>query len=447
MKGKLLSGKPNLPIHEINFARFRSLKSHQIYICTKHSKWEKQLAAIQKVRPVAVVIPNHLSAKGIPASVAIIRVKDPYAAYWKMALWNWKQFHPKVIGITGSAGKSTTTAMVASILRQHFRMVHTEGNLNTFSFLPNYLIRLNDQHNLLLLEIGMKSLNNIRRQCNIVKPHIGVVTNVGEAHAGSLGGLNRVVKAKQELVEGVRSGGVLYINADDERSKRLDLKRSKAKIRTFGLGDNAYIRGENIKYTGKGIHFDVIVQSKKANIFIPTYGKHNVYNALAAIGIATSMGISLSNIQRGLARFRTPKMRLQVLSTKTGRTLINDAWNANPTAMKAGLNVLKQIAYKRPKIAVLGDMLELGSISDKSHASIGQYAAKLNIDQLITVGRLGRKIALSAIRNGMNSNKVFSYYRHAPLIAHIKNKVPSNAVVYFKASRKLHLEKVVQSLR
>jgi UDP-N-acetylmuramoyl-tripeptide--D-alanyl-D-alanine ligase len=320
-------------------------------------------------------------------------------------------------------------------------------NVNTFSFLPNYLIRLNDQHNLLLLEIGMKSLNNIRRQCNIVKPHIGAVTNVGEAHAGSLGGLNRVVKAKQELVEGVRSGGILYINADDERSKHLDLKRSKAKIRTFGLRNNAHVRGENIKYSARGIHFDVTVQSKKGTVFIPTYGKHNVYNALAAIGIATSMGVSLPSIQRGLARFQTPKMRLQVLPGSAGRTLINDAWNANPTAMKAGLNVLQQIAYKRPKVAVLGDMLELGSISHKSHASIGYHVAKLNIDQLITIGQLGQKIAESAIQNGMNPNKVFSYFRHASLITHLKNKVPSKAVIYFKASRKLHLERVVQSLR
>ncbi|MXQ52422.1 Mur ligase family protein [Shimazuella alba] len=134
MRGRLLSGKPNLPVHEVNFAKFRALKSHQIYVYTKQSKWEKQLAAIQKVRPIAIVIPTHLSARGVPASVAIIRTKDPYAAYWKMALWNWKQMNPKVIGITGSAGKSTTTAMVASILHQHYQMVRTDGNLNTFTF-------------------------------------------------------------------------------------------------------------------------------------------------------------------------------------------------------------------------------------------------------------------------------------------------------------------------
>jgi UDP-N-acetylmuramoyl-tripeptide--D-alanyl-D-alanine ligase len=447
MQAKLLSGRPHLPVHEVNFARFRNLQSHHVYIYTKQSKWENQLAAIQRVKPLAVVIPYHLSAKGIPANVAIMRTTDPYAAYWKLALWNWRQMNPKVIGITGSAGKSTTTAMVAAILRNHFRMVRTQGNLNTWSFLPNYLIQLKENHNLLLLEIGMKSLNNIRRQCNIVRPHIGAVTNVGEAHAGSLGGLRQVVKAKQELVEGVRAGGTLYINADDIRSKQLSLQRAKATIRTFGIHNDADVRATNIQYSPKGITFHAIVHGERATFFVPTYGQHNVYNALAAIGIASSMGVSLANIQRGLARFRTPKMRLQVLSSKTGRTLINDAWNANPTAMKAGLGVLQQISPQRPKIAVLGDMLELGSISDKSHAAIGQYVATLDIDQLITIGSRGRKIAESALKHGMDRRKVFSYYHHAPLIAHLRNRTPRHAVIYFKASRKLHLEKVVQALR
>jgi UDP-N-acetylmuramoyl-tripeptide--D-alanyl-D-alanine ligase len=293
----------------------------------------------------------------------------------------------------------------------------------------------------------MKSLNNIKRQCKVVKPHIGAVTNVGEAHAGSLGGLSKVVKAKQELVDGVRAGGVLYINADDERSKQLNLTRSKATIRTFGLSSTADIRGENLQYSPRGITFDATVKGKRTNFYIPTYGKHNVYNALAAIGITTSMGISIENIKKGLARFQTPKMRLQVLHSRSGRTLINDAWNANPTAMRAGLSVLHQIANERPQIAVLGDMLELGRISNQSHASIGQYVKKLNINQLITIGHQGRKIADSAIKSGMNPKKVFCFYQHASLINHLRNRVPKNAVIYFKASRKLHLEKVVQSLR
>jgi UDP-N-acetylmuramoyl-tripeptide--D-alanyl-D-alanine ligase len=434
-------------VHEVNFARFRGLKSHQVYIYSKQTKWEKQLAAIRKVRPLAIVIPEHLKSHGIPPSVAIIRTKDPFTAYWKIALWNWAQMNPKVIGITGSAGKSTTTAMVASILKNHYRMVRTDDNLNTLSFLPNYLVRLHDQHKLLLLEIGMKSLNNIRRQCDVVKPHIGVVTNVGEAHAGSLGGLNRVVQAKQELVEGVHAGGILYVNADDIRSRKLNLKRTKATVRTFGLSPSAHIKGTNIRYSTRGMNFDAIILGKRFAFFIPIFGKHNVYNALAAIGVATSMGISIPNIQKGLARSQTPKMRLQILSGRGGRILINDAWNANPTAMKEGLSVLKNISKNKPTIAVLGDMLELGNLTNKAHHDIGRYVAKQKIDQLVTIGQYGKKIADSAIAHGMHPKKIYSFYRHAPLIAHLQHKSPSNAVSYFKASRKLHLEKVVQAIR
>ncbi len=447
MNGRLLSGKQSLPVHEVNFARYQKLKSHQVYVYTKQSKWEKQLAAIRQVRPLAVVLPNHLDARGIPPNVAIIRVKDAFAAYWKIALWNWGHMNPKVVGITGSAGKSTTTAMVSSILKHQYHMVRTEGNLNTLTFLPNYLVRLKRQHQLLLLEIGMKSLNNIRRQCNIVKPHIGVITNVGEAHAGSLGGLHQVVRAKQEMVDGVRDSGVLYVNADDERSKKLNLSRTKATIRTFGLNSRANIQGKNIRYSAKGMHFDATISAKQHAFFIPTYGKHNVYNALAAIGIATSMGMSIAAIQKGLAQFQTPKMRLQILKGRADKTLINDAWNANPTAMKAGLSVLKNISSSRPTIAVLGDMLELGKVSNKAHQNIGWYVAKLNLDQLITIGKNGKRIADSAIASGMNPKKVFSYYRHTPIINHLQSKIPQQAIIYFKASRKLHLEKVVRAIR
>ena len=446
MNGRLLSGKQSLPVHEVNFARYRKLKSHQVYVYTKQSKWEKQLTEIRKIRPLAVVLPTDLDAHGIPPNVAIIRVKDTFAAYWKIALWNWGQTKPKVIGITGSAGKSTTTAMVTSILKNQYRNSIYEGNLNTLTFLPNYLIRLKSHHQLLLLEIGMKSLNNIRRQCNIVKPNIAAITNVGEAHAGSLGGLHQVIKAKQEMVEGVRENGILYINADDERSKKLNLSRTKANIGTFGINSKANIQGKNIRYSTKGMHFDTVISGREYAFFIPTFGQHNVYNALAAIGMATSMGVSIDSIKKGLARFQTPKMRLQILRGRAGNTLINDAWNANPTAMKAGLGVLKQIARNRSTIAVLGDMLELGKVSISAHQNIGSYVAKLQLDQLITIGKNEKKIADSAIASGMNPKKVFSYYRHTPIIQHLKSKIPNKSIVYFKASRKLHLEKVVRAI-
>jgi UDP-N-acetylmuramoyl-tripeptide--D-alanyl-D-alanine ligase len=326
-------------------------------------------------------------------------------------------------------------------------MVTTQGNLNTYYYLPGYLTLLNDKHRLLLLEMGMKSLNDIRRQCMVVKPHVGAVTNVGEAHVGSLGNLSLVVKAKQEMVEGVRPGGILYTNADDPRSRKLNLSLCRGKVRTFGITNRADVKGSNIKFSNRGMTFHALTEGKKYSFFIPIYGIHNVYNALAAIGIARSFGVPFPTIQKGLATFQAPKMRLQFLQSRSGRTLINDAWNASPSSMKAGLSILKHIYPKRPKIAVLGDMLELGNLSYSLHFQIGKYVAMLGLHQLVTVGKNGNIIAKGAIAGGMSPNKVFSYYSLKATVHHLLTKTPANAVLYFKASRKLHFENLVKQLR
>jgi len=183
--GNLVRGDANLWLKTANFGKPKYLRSDQIYFYTKKKSWNQQLDAIRRVRPKAVVLPPSLSHHPIPPSVGLITVKDTFAAFWRLALWNWRHCSPRVIGITGSAGKSTTIEMTASILKRKWSMIKTQGNLNTYSFLPSYLVRLSPGHRILLLEMGMKSLNNIARQCSVVRPEIGVITNVGEAHVGT----------------------------------------------------------------------------------------------------------------------------------------------------------------------------------------------------------------------------------------------------------------------
>ncbi|RAL22557.1 UDP-N-acetylmuramoyl-tripeptide--D-alanyl-D-alanine ligase [Thermoflavimicrobium daqui] len=299
---------------------------------------------------------------------------------------------------------------------------------------------------MLLLEMGMKSLYNIKRQCSIVRPHIGVVTNVGEAHVGSLGNLDIVVKAKQEIIDGMRPRGTLFLNADDARSRKLNTRNFIGKIRTFGIKNPAYIRGRNVHYTSRGMKFEAKINGKIYPFFIPTFGIHNVYNALAAIGVSLSMGVPIKAIQTGLARFHAPQMRLQLIRGQASRLLINDAWNANPTAMAAGLHVLKNIAGSRPTIAVLGDMLELGRLTYSSHQRIGRLIARLNIDHLITIGKNARIIAQSAIQSGFDRSRVTVCHSREEVLYHL-SYAPRNALIYFKASRKLHLEKIVKRFK
>ncbi|MGI6473871.1 MAG: glutamate ligase domain-containing protein [Thermoactinomyces vulgaris] len=179
---------------------------------------------------------------------------------------------------------------------------------------------------------------------------------------------------------------------------------------------------------------------------IPVFGTHNVYNALTAIGVAWAYGATIPEIQKGLATFKAPKMRLEFIRTKSGRILINDAWNANPTALKAGLDVLKNVSGSRPKIAVLGDMLELGEYSHQAHMQSGKYAARLGLTQLITLGKRGKIIAQSAIANGMSPKRVLACDDFRQALHHLA-RTPKNAVIYFKASRSLHFEKLVKQLK
>gem|GEM_PF-310314 len=444
--GNLIRGDRSLWLKTANFGKPKYLRSDQIYFYTKKKSWNQQLDAIRRVRPKALVLPRSLSHHQIPPSVGLVTVEDTFAAFWRLALWNWKQCSPRVIGITGSAGKSTTTEMTASILKRKWSMIKTQGNLNTYSFLPSYLVRLSPGHQILLLEMGMKSLNNIARQCRVVRPEIGAVTNVGEAHVGSLGSLDRVVRAKQELIDGMRPGGILFLNADDPRSRKLSTHRFRGIVRTFGIRNPADVRAHSVRYTARGMEFRVRLDKMDYVFRIPVFGVHNVYNALAAIGIARALHVPIRDIQEGLARFQPPKMRLQFVAGRGGRTLINDAWNANPTAMMEGLKVLKHVAGGRPAVAVLGDMLELGGLSRWAHQQVGRFVAKITPDWLVTVGKDAREIGRTAVSHGMNPSRV-RHFSSREGAARFLQQLPRNAVIYFKASRKLHFEKLVRQLR
>jgi UDP-N-acetylmuramoyl-tripeptide--D-alanyl-D-alanine ligase len=444
--GTLVRGKRNLLLPSANYGKHKYLRTEHLYFFSTKKSWTDQLDAIRRVGPRAVVIPSSVSSSSVPLSSAVVRVKDSYLAFWRLAMWNWKQATVKVIGITGSAGKSTTTEMVTAILSLNKSLVKTMNNLNTFTYLPSYLTRLSPKDEYLVLEMGMKSLNNIARQCRIVRPYIGVVTNVGEAHVGSLGSLDTIVRAKQELIDGMNPKGILWLNADDERSRKLSTRNFSGKVYMFGINNTAHIRAKNIEQHTNGIVFNAYFEGRSVPIFIPTIGKHNVYNALAAIGIARSLGISIGQIRKGLAQFKSPRMRMQLLKGTRDRWLINDAWNANPTAMVSGLKSFCEWGKNRPHVAVLGDMLELGHLTQSAHQQVGRVVAHLPLTQLITVGKYGRLISRSAIENGMDPKRVCHYNSTASLLRHLK-QLPASAVVYFKASRKMHLEKVIRTLK
>lgn len=446
IEGKLVKGRTDTTVSSVNYGRPKYVRRHQLYFFGKKTSFDKQYAAVKQVKPLAVVIPSRYRHLSFPAETAVIQVSDPYRSFWRLGLWNFRQHPVKTVAITGSAGKSTTTSMVASVLKRRYPIVKTEGNLNTASFLPTYLCRLSSKHRVLLLEMGMKSLGNIARQCRVVRPQVGAVTNVGEAHYGSVGGAHNIVKAKQELIDGMRDGGVVWLNADNDRSRKLRTEHVNVSRYWFGIDQPAHVQGSHIRYTSRGMSFHVHVNGQTYSFTIPAFGKHNVYNALAAIGICYAMGFSMAEIQKGLAMFKQPHMRLQLVKGVRGTLLINDAWNANPTSMIAGLNVLNALSGKRKSIAVLGDMKELGSYTQQAYNRVGDYIARHPVDQLVTVGRYANLIARRAVSKGFNPQKVVSFRTREAALRHLL-RAPSGSVIYFKASRSLHFEKLVKQLK
>jgi UDP-N-acetylmuramoyl-tripeptide--D-alanyl-D-alanine ligase len=367
-----------------------------------------------------------------------------YQGLWKLTRWQREQSRAVFIGVTGSAGKTTTKEMISSILMQKYRVLKSYANNNIAQSLPYNLMYLGSHHQAVVLEMGMNSLGNIRMQCLFAKPSIGVVTNVGEAHVGRLGNsLANVAQAKQELVDGIQPGGIVIVNADDTGSKMLNLNRFQGRTVTFGIQRPAHIRATQIQYTTGGMRFLV----NGVPYEIPTWGKHNVYNALAAIAVARIMKVPTASIQRGLSRFPVPYMRLQRVRGIRNYLLINDAYNANPTTMIAGLRVLKQIGGSRPTVAVLGNMSELGTLSVSGHRKVGQTVASLKPTHLITIGLLATHIANSAAAHGYPKDRIASFSSQDQAYQYILQNVTKGAILYFKASHSAHLERLVKKLR
>jgi UDP-N-acetylmuramoyl-tripeptide--D-alanyl-D-alanine ligase len=441
--GRIVRGNPRTPVLYAVHGSTRYLRPGAVHFFRTGRYVPRQLGGLRGRKSAGVVVPSGWQNR-IPAHHAVIVVPNAYQALWKLTHWQRAQSRAVFIGITGSAGKTTTKEMTASVLMQKYKVMKSIANNNVAQCLPSNLMHLNGSHQVAVLEMGMASLGNIRQQCAVAKPSIGVVTNVGEAHVGSLGNsLSNVVRAKQELVDGIVPGGTLLLNADDPGSRKLSLRNFKGKVITFGIKNKAQIRAEKVTFRQDGMRFTV----NGVRYFIPTWGKHNVYNALAAIVLAKIMKVPTPLIKKGLKSYSTPYMRLQRLPGTGNRILINDAYNANPTSMIAGLRVLKRISEGRYTVAVLGDMHELGIHSAHGHAKVGQVVVRLKPSQLITIGAKASQIAKTAIANGYPRKKVFSCSNLTSAYIHIQRTVPKGAILYFKASRTVEMEKLIRRLR
>ena len=373
----------------------------------------------------------------------ILKVDDTLDAYRKIAgAWR-NRFKIPVIAVTGSNGKTTTKDLTAAALNGLGHVQKTSGNFNNEVGVPMTLLELNDKHQVAVVEIGMRGLGQIESLAAVVKPTIGIVTNVSETHFELLGSIENIAKAKGELVGAIKAGGTIILNADNVHTAEMkNLAGAGVHVVTYGLERGADLTATNILIGSVATEFTLNVGGASYDFEIPMLGRHNVSNALAAIAAGLEVGLSVEEIQRGISTLTTTKMRYEVIR-RDGLTIINDAYNASPSSMRVAIKTTSEVYHQQGRlIAVLGDMLELGEISERVHREIGTELVENNFDTLITLGELGKFIAAGAREAGLKN--IYSFDTHEDAAKKILELVRDGDTILFKASHVMHMEKIIE---
>lgn len=374
-------------------------------------------------------------------SATIFLVKNSLASLQALAsYWRAKQ-RVEVIGITGSVGKTTTKELIAALLSKRYKVIKNEGNLNNEIGLPLILLKLDESHERAVLEMGMYAIGEIALLCQIARPRIGVVTNVGYSHFGRLESLEGIAQAKSELIRSLPKEGIAILNGDDERVHAFN-KLTQAQVILYGLQPSYHLWASELKNGGlQGISFVLHRGEEAIPVEMPLPGRHNVYNALAAAAVALSEGFTGEEIAAALKE-TGGRLRLLALPGISDSTIIDDTYNASPASMLAALDLLGELEGRR--IAVLGDMLELGSFEVEGHHLVGRRAAQI-VQVLVAVGERGRILGKEAARSGL-PRVIFASTNKEAVEALLPLLRPGDYVLV-KGSRGMAMEQIVERLK
>ena len=353
------------------------------------------------------------------------------------------KFSPKVLAVTGSVGKTTTREMIAAVIQSRYKTLKTENNLNNEVGVPKTILELDESIEAMVLEFGMVNLGEIRELTVPAKPDIAVITCIGTCHIENLGSRENIKKAKFEIVEGLKKGGTLLLNKDNDMMK--DICLPDYNVVYYAVEDaSADIRAKDIAEHDGETDFTIVSESGEYRAHIPAMGEHNVLNALAGFGAGVAAGIEPEQCAAALANFKNTGMRQKVQVCR-GITVVEDCYNANPDSMKAALSTLgaRKLQDGARKIAVLGDMLELGSVAEPSHYEIGKLTAE-KADILFCYDKLARLIAAGAWVNGMK-NTAFHFESKEELSEELRKIAKPGDMIWLKASRGMKFEDISEA--
>ena len=375
----------------------------------------------------------------------IIVVEDTIEALADIATYRRMLFGKDfpVIGVTGSVGKTSTKDIIANVVSQKYKTLKTQGNNNNNIGLPFTIFNLKDQE-AAVIEMGMNHFGEISKLTKIAKPTISVITNIGTSHIGNLGSRENILKAKLEILEGMDKK-VLVINNDNDLLHKFYLENKYVEIHTYGIENESEVTAENIVLNENESEFVCNIKGEKFNVKVPVGGIHFVYNALCAATVGTLLGLSKEQIENGIKTFELTKKRMDITELKNGVTIINDSYNASFESMQASLKYLSGLNAKR-KIAVLGDMFELGEYSKELHEKVGKEVVKNKIDILVCCGDSAKYIVNMAKKEGMPKEKVFYFDNKDQIEKFIRENAQNGDSVLFKASNGMKFFNIVENL-
>ena len=419
----------------------RTIQSGELFFAVKGERMDGHDFVNQALEKgaAAAVIRQDQSAR-YPVKTRLMTVADTLVALQTLASAVRRLWGKPLIGVTGSTGKTTTKEAVAHVLLSRFRVLKSEGNFNNHFGLPLMLLKVEPEHDIAVIEMGMSHAGEIAALANIAHPEIGVVTNVAPVHLEFFESVAGIARAKYELIEALPAGGTAVLNADDEYVSQFG-RDFRGKVVLYGLRASADVRAENIQPRGaEGSSFEVVVGSCREKVVLHLVGTHNIYNALAAVAVGLERGLTPSETAGALASLAPADKRGQVV--KLGNiTIINDCYNCNPKALEAMVDALAAMPAKR-RVVVAGAMLELGPLGDDLHRQAGGYIAKKKIDLLLGVRGQAQLMVEAASRAGMRAEFVATPEEAGEWLA---RETRDGDVVLMKASRGVKLERALDT--
>ena len=374
-----------------------------------------------------------------PSGLPLIFVEDSEVALQEMARAYRDELQCKVIGITGSNGKTSTKDLVASVLSPYFNVRKTEGNFNNELGLPLTILSLEEETEIAVLEMGMSGFGEISFLSKLAKPHYVVITNIGEAHMLDLGSREGIAKAKFEIIDGLMAGGKLFYDGDEPLLQQLVDKEAVS----FGHADTAHLSLRHIVAGDEGSHFTVS-GLLDGEFMIPVYGAHQVKNALAAILIANELSVATDAIREALHKAVLTDMRMQPVVASNGSLFINDAYNAAPTSMRAALAFMRDTQLRSDKWLVLGDMLELGEDEQRYHEELADQVLTLHPKGILLYGPRMKWLYDELLKREISASLVWTEVDYAPITDTLRTATSADSIILLKGSRGMALERVLE---